>query len=102
MPCTSGSSKAKRPMNSDIVNPMPHKSTVPAIYPQLAWVGKSAWSSLTRIATVPRTPISLPSTSPAATPMVSGSAKITGEIPLKETPALANPKLGTIRKATGL
>ncbi len=88
-------------MNRLIVKPIPHSSATPSVCPQLAAAGRSASRAFTRMATVPNTPTSFPTTRPAATPSVSGSIKTAGVTPAKETPALAKPKIGTIRKATG-
>ena len=57
--------------------------------------------SLTAIQTLVKIPICLPKNRPIAIPRGSGAASAAKLVPANETPALANPKIGTMRNATG-
>jgi len=84
-------------MNRLIVKPMPQSAEMPHSCPRLAPFGRAAKParSASRIEAMMAT--CLPTNSPAAMPSGKGASSAASPVSRRSTPALAKPKIGTIR-----
>ena len=92
--------KVSAPMNRLIVKPIPQSSAIPNTCNRVDPTGKLAKPARVTKSTLPNTPRSFPKNRPSTTPSASRFVRISGVRPATETPALAKPKIGMIRKTT--
>ena len=94
------SAKAKFPTNKLIVKPIPVNTDTPYKLNQLELSGICAVPVFTAINEKIITPTCLPTNNPKRIPSGTGCNNDDKDNPSKETPALANAKIGIIMKAT--